>query len=417
LRACFSILLGLAALLASLASPSASQVKAAGVKPAPSARAEARQPGMVAGFASFIEGLWPEASAAGVSRQTFDAAFAGVHLDQDVISRTRKQAEFERSIRDYVASAASPRQVQQGRELAARWGEMLATVERRYGVARDIVLALWGLESNYGAGIGGKDVISSLASLAYIRFRGDLFRDELINALVILQEGDVARGGMKGSWAGAMGQAQFMPSSFLKYAAAFDGGPRKDIWTNTPDVLASIASFLRGNGWQAGLPWGFEVKLPQGFDYAAAKASFAEWRRRGVTRADGEAMPSSGEALIFFPVGWKGPAFLITDNFFAIKSYNTSDSYALSAGVLADRIGGSEGIRAPWPAKIDALDHAKRLEAQRLLAKLGLYSDKLDGFLGPSLREAVRRFQAENGMIADGFPTPDLLTKLRAAAT
>jgi membrane-bound lytic murein transglycosylase B len=401
-----------AALLAATAFPLIPAL-AAGAKPAiPSAGK--RQPGP-ADFAAFIEGLWPDAQKAGVSRPTLDAAFASLRLDQGVIARTRTQSEFERSIRDYLASAVSPAQVEQGRALAARWREALAAIEKRYGVDRNIIVALWGLESNYGAGTGGKDVIASLASLAFAGFRDGLFRDELIDALVILEQGHVTRAEMKGSWAGAMGQAQFMPSSFLKYATAFDGGARKDIWTSSPDVLASIANFLKGNDWQAGLPWGFEITLPQGFDYAVAQTSFADWRKRGVTRADGGAMPSSGEALIFFPVGWRGPAFLITANFFTLKSYNTSDSYALAAGLLADRIGGSAGIRAPWPPTIDGLDHAKRLEAQKLLARLGLYSDKLDGFLGPSLREAVRKFQAQNGMIADGFPTPEFLAKLRAA--
>jgi lytic murein transglycosylase len=387
-------------------------VAAPGTAPA---QAATRQPGNPAAFSAFIEALWPDAEKAGVSRATFDAAFTGVHLDEAVIARTKKQAEFERSIRDYLASAVSPQQVSRGRALAARWADALAAIERRYGVDRNMIVALWGLESNYGAGIGGKDVISALANLAFTGTRGGLFRDELIDALVILEQGHVARADMKGSWAGAMGQAQFMPSSFLKYATAFDGSAHKDIWSNPADVLASIANFLKGNDWTPGLPWGFEVTLPQGYDHAVAQQSFSEWRKRGVTRADGGAMPSSGEGLMFFPVGYKGPAFLITGNFFVIKNYNTSDSYALAAGVLADRIGGSEGIRAPWPATIDGLDHTKRLEAQKLLRKLGLYSDKLDGYLGPSLREAVRRFQARNGMIADGFPTPEFLAKLRAA--
>jgi lytic murein transglycosylase len=404
----------LPALLACAALLAAGSAMAAPANAAPG-RAPSPEAGTQAGFAAFIEGLWPDASKAGVSRETFDAAFAGVHLDPEVIARTRKQAEFERSIRDYLASAASSAQVAHGRAQAARWGDALAAIEKRYGVDRRVIVALWGLESNFGAGIGGKDVISSLASLAFIGFRDGLFRDELIDALVILQQGHVPRAAMKGSWAGAMGQAQFMPSSFLKFATAFDGGPRKDIWTNGPDVLASIANFLKGNGWEPGLPWGFEIALPQGYDYAVAQASFAEWSKRGIRRADGEAMPSSGEALIFFPVGWRGPVFLITSNFFAVKNYNTSDSYALAAGALADRIGGSQGIHAPWPAKIEGLDHAQTLEAQRRLRQLGLYSDKLDGYLGPSLREAVRSFQARNGMIADGFPTPEFLAKLQAA--
>jgi lytic murein transglycosylase len=368
-----------------------------------------------ASFAAFIEALWPDAKAEGVSRETFDAAFAGLQLDPVILERTKKQAEFERSIRDYLASAVSERQVEQGRALVGRWKDTLDIIERRFGIDRYILIALWGLESGYGADIGGKDIIASLASLAFIDFRGGLFRDELIDALVILEEGHVERSAMKGSWAGAMGQAQFMPSSFLKYATSFDGGGRKDIWTRPQDVLASIANFLKLNGWRTDLPPSFEVTVPAGFIYMPAKATFAEWKRRGVTRADTEALPPTGEALLFFPVGWKGPAFLITENFFVLKNYNTSDAYALAAGLLAARIRGSRGIHATWPSTIEALDHGQRLEAQKLLQKLGLYDDKLDGHLGPALREATRRFQAQNGLVPDGFPTPHFLERLRAA--
>jgi len=368
-----------------------------------------------ASFAAFIEALWPKAKAAGVSRETFDAAFAGVQLDPTVLERTKKQAEFERTIPDYLASAVSEQQVEQGRALVAKWRDTLDSIERRFGVDRHILVALWGLESSYGAGIGGKDVIASLASLAFIDFRGGLFREELIDALVILQQGHVPRMSMKGSWAGAMGQAQFMPSSFLKYATAFDGSARKDIWTNPRDVLASIANFLKSNGWQTDLPSSIEVSLPPNFTYLPAQASFPDWTRRGILRTDGEALPSKGEALLFFPVGSRGPAFLITPNFFVLKNYNTSDAYALAAGLLAERIRGSRGIRASWPSTIDGLDRNQRLEAQQLLQKLGFYDDQLDGHLGPALREATRRFQAQKGLVPDGFPTPLMLEKLRSA--
>ncbi|MBV9517462.1 MAG: lytic murein transglycosylase [Hyphomicrobiales bacterium] len=408
--------------LVALAIASAGPQREANAKPTGIGRSPAAAPatppqmtGNSGSFAAFIETLWPEAKAAGVSRATFDAAFAGVQIDPKVLERTKEQAEFERTIRDYLASAVSERQVEEGRALAAKWRDTLDVIERRFGVDRYILIALWGLESNYGAGIGGKDVISSLASLAFIDFRGGLFRDELIDALVILEHGHVARAAMKGSWAGAMGQAQFMPSSFMKYAIAFDGGTRKDIWTNPQDVLASIANFLKMNSWRTNLPASFEVTLPASFSYLPAQASFAEWKSRGVSRPDGEALPSGGEALLFFPVGSRGPAFLITENFFVLKNYNTSDSYALAAGLLAERIRGSRGIHASWPSVIERLDHGQRLEAQKLLQRLGLYDDKLDGHLGPALREATRRFQAQIGLVPDGFPTPLMLERLRGA--
>jgi membrane-bound lytic murein transglycosylase B len=404
--------LGFAAMLAC---PAAIANPATAASPAAANGDSALESKTAASFAAFIEALWPDAKAAGVSRETFDAAFSGVQLDLSVLERTKRQAEFERSIRDYLASAVSEREVEQGRALAAKWKDTLEVIEQRFGVDRHILIALWGLESAYGAGVGGKDVITSLASLAFIDFRGGLFRGELIDALVILEEGHVARTSMKGSWAGAMGQAQFMPSSFLKYASAFDGGARKDIWTRPQDALASIANFLKMNGWRADLPSGFEVTVPRDFAYMPAEASFAQWKSRGVARADGEALPTSGGGLLFFPVGWKGPVFLITENFFVLKNYNTSDAYALAASLLAERIGGGGGIHAGWPAAIEGLDHGQRLEAQKLLHKLGLYDDKLDGHLGPVLREATRRFQAQNGLVPDGYPTPLVLEKLRAA--
>ena len=381
----------------------------------PAFAAPASPPAQAARFAAFIQSLWADASAAGVTRATFDAAFAGVAFDPSVLARTRRQAEFDRPIRDYLAGATAPSQVARGRALAQRWAEPLAAIERRFGVDRHIVLALWGLESGYGANTGGKDAISALANLAFVGFRGGLFRDELIVALTILQQGHVARADMKSSWAGAMGQAQFLPSSFVKYAVALDGGTRKDIWDSVPDVLASIANFMKASEWQAGLPWGFEVTLPRGYDHAVDRASFAAWAKRGVARADGAPMPASGEALMFFPAGWRGPALLITRNFFVIKAYNTSDAYALSAGVLADRIAGGAGIAHAWPPTTERLDRADLLEAQRGLARLGLYDDKLDGRLGPALRAATFRFQSANGLIADGFPTREMLAKLRAA--
>ncbi len=393
----------------------AQTVKTASPTAAPTPATLAQDTKSAASFATFVEALWPDAKAAGVSRETFDGAFAGVQFDASLLERTKKQAEFDRPIRDYLLSAVSDQAVEQGRGLAARWKDTLEVIERRFGVDRYILIALWGMESAYGTGVGGKDVIAALASLAFLDFRGGLFRDELIDALIILEEGDVARAAMKGSWAGAMGQAQFMPSSFLKYASAFDGSGRKDIWTRPPDVLASIANFLKMNGWRPDLPSAIEVSLPRDFAYLPAQQSFAQWKSRGVVRADGQALPVNGEGLLFFPVGWRGPAFLITENFFVLKNYNTSDAYALAASLLAERIGGSRGLRAAWPLQIDGLDHARRLEAQRLLQQIGLYKDKLDGHLGPALREATRLFQAQNGLIPDGFPTVQFLAKLRAA--
>lgn len=369
-----------------------------------------------AGFSAFVEALRPDAAARGVSRTTFDAAFRGVRApDPAVLARTRKQGEFSRPVWDYLVGAVSPGRIARGRARGAALAATLAAVEARTGVPAPVVLAVWGVESDFGASAGAVPTIRALATLAAAGHRGTLFRDELLAALQILQRGDVAPDRMTGSWAGAMGQVQFLPSTYLAHAADFDGDGRRDIWRDDSDALASIAAYLRDLGWDRTLSWGYEVALPQGFDLARHEGDLADFAARGVRRTDGKPLPAAGKASLFLPGGLGGPAFLLTPNFEVIRGYNTSDSYALAVGHLADRIAGGPPLAAPWPAGAARLDGAGLRALQAGLAGEGLYGGEADGRAGPRLREAVRRYQIREGLPADGYATPALLAHLRGA--
>lgn len=301
-------------------------------------------------FRSFVGSLWPQASRMGVSRKTFEAAFAGVTPDPAVLAKTKSQAEFVKPVWDYLASAVSSKRIDTGRQKLTEAKPVLARIERAYGVDPYIVLGVWGLESNFGRNVGDTSVIRDLATLAYARYRGDYFRHELLIALKILQEGHVSVGAMQGSWAGAMGQTQFMPSSFMRYAVDFDGGRRKNIWTSAPDALASTANFLARHGWVRGWTWGYEVIPPgSGFLVAGRTLPFASWSAEGYRRADGFQMPREGRASLLLPAGSNGPAFLVTKNFKVIKSYNNSTAYALGVALLSDRIAGAPALKGTWP--------------------------------------------------------------------
>jgi len=380
------------------------------------AGAHARTPNAApasASLDSFLQRLWPLAQARGISRTTFDLAFRGVTPDASIVALTKKQAEFSAPIWSYLQNAVGGARIERGREAADQHASVLAQVEARYGVPKEIVLGVWGMETNYGSFKGNKDVIRSLATLASIGYRGDFFRDELLTALEIIQKGHAEREELTGSWAGAMGHTQFMPSSYMKYAVDWTGDGHADIWSSTSDAIASTANYLKGYGWVPGLPWGMEVALPEGFDHRLGKASFASFSAAGVRRADGRALPSSGEARLFYPAGHTGPVMLLTANFDVIKKYNSSDAYALAVGHLGDRIMGRSAIQAAWPVKAARLDMAGTQDLQRRLKALGLYDHDADGRIGTGTREAVRRYQLSAGEIADGYPTPALLARMR----
>jgi membrane-bound lytic murein transglycosylase B len=366
------------------------------------------------GFDGFLKTLWPLAQARGISRKTFDLAFQGVTPDPSIIVLTRKQSEFVAPIWSYLNSAVGGGRISRGREMLDAHASVLAQAESRYGVPKEIILGIWGMETNYGSFKGDKDVIRSLATLANIRYRGDFFRDELLTALELIEKGHVERSELRGSWAGAMGHTQFMPSSYMKYAVDQTGDGHADIWTSTSDAIASTANYLKGYGWTPGLPWGIEVVIPEGFDHNLYRASFSSFRSAGVRRADGGSLPSSGEARLFYPAGHTGPAMLLTANFDVIKKYNSSDAYALAVGHLGDRIVGRPALQGDWPIKAPRLDKAGITDVQRRLKGLGLYNHDADGRIGTGTREAVRQYQLRVGMLADGYPTPALLTRMKA---
>jgi membrane-bound lytic murein transglycosylase B len=360
-------------------------------------------------FRTFVAQLWLQAEARGVTRATFDAAFANVAPDPRVLAATRRQPEYGKPFGAYLAGFVSPARITAGLRSASRWNDTLAAIEKTYGVDRFVLLSIWGAESDYGAYKPTWDAIRSLATLAHARYRGDLFRDELLAALQILQTTPLARDALKGSWAGALGQCQFLPSTFLQWAVDFSGDGERDIWNNVPDVLASIANYLRGHGWRVGLPWGFEVNVPPAFDYRRSRAAFREWAALGLARADGATLPDADDAILFFPSGARGPAFLVTDNFIALKRYNDSDAYALAVAHLADRLRGLGPIRTAWPAGDLPLSRPQRIALQHGLARLGYKVNDFEGHIDFDLRDAIRDVQAKVGKVPDGHADKALL--------
>jgi membrane-bound lytic murein transglycosylase B len=309
---------------------------------------------LASGSRDFVSNLWPEAQARGVSRAVFDASLGDFTPIEEVMALSRKQPEFTTTVGDYVNKRVNPNQVARGRAMAGEWGKTLAKIDGQSGVQPEIVLAIWGMETNFGSFMGGNNTIHALATLTYGGYRASYFKKELLTALQIASNGHVHPRDMVGSWAGAMGHTQFMPSSFVAYAVDFDRDGRADIWNNVPDALASTGNYLNKHGWRPGETWGYEVKLPRDFNYLAARnverASLRDWAAMGVVRANGRDFPRAGDtARLYLPAGGKGPAFLLLPNFDVIKRYNNSDSYALAVGHLADRILGGGGFSVPWP--------------------------------------------------------------------
>jgi membrane-bound lytic murein transglycosylase B len=368
----------------------------------------------------WVAAFWPTARAAGVSPRTYQAALGNFTPDPDILKRAAAQAEFNMPIWAYLDQMVSDERLAKGRAALAQYGDLLAKVERRYGVDRYVVLAIWGIESHYGAVLSNprlyKQTIPALATLAYSGGRLAKFgRTQLVSALKILQRGDITLAGMTGSWAGAMGQTQFIPTTFEAYAVDFDGDGRRNIWTSTADALASTANYLSISGWRPGETWGYEVKVPAGFQMPPSAAHpVSWWARQGFARANGAPFPRGSDvATLLAPAAPKaGPAFLLLPNFRAIKHYNNANSYALAVGYLADRLrGGGEFVQA-WPDRQAPLsdDVAKRL--QLALTMAGYYNGPIDGDLGSGTRDAIRSFQRELGMTPDGIPSMTLLEQL-----
>ncbi len=370
-------------------------------------------------FRDYIASLWPLAEQRGVSRPTFYAAFAGVSFDPKVVAMTEAQPEFVRPIWDYVASAVSPDRIERGRAKANAVRVWLAKAKEAYGVDETVILGVWGLETDFGDDVGSNSVIRALATLAYIGFRGDYFRDELLSALVIIEHGDIPPAVMLGSWAGAMGQTQFMPSSYLAFAVDFEGHGRRDIWKSEADAIGSTANYLAKHGWTKGLPWGFEVALPPHFVLTDADstspAPFSSFAARGVKRADGSLWPAKGEGRLMILSGLKGPVFLVTSNFEVIKAYNNSTAYALSVAVLGDAVEGGLGVIAPWPTEDRPLTAVQIQTLQAKLKKMGYNVGEIDGKIGDALRSAVRGYQERNGLAPDGYADLALFNRVSAA--
>lgn len=369
-----------------------------------------------AGFQRWIDGFRGRALAQGISPQVFDRAFRTVSYNDDVISRDRHQPEFTRAIWQYLDGAVSDRRIENGLAALRDHARLLAEIEARFGVEKEVVVAVWGLESSYGQLRGTTPVIEALATLAYDGRRGAFFESQLVAALRILQAGDTTPENMVGSWAGAMGHTQFIPTSYLEFAVDFRGNGRRDIWSEDPtDGLASAAAYLSRHGWQRGLPWGLEVALPGGFDrsLAGTRRSMAEWRALGVRAAAGGNLPASGEARLMFPAGTRGPALLVTRNFDVIKRYNNADSYAIAIGHLSDRLRGAGPFVTPWPRDDRPLTEAERVELQRLLNARGLDTGGVDGRVGQMTLAAVREYQRQAGLVPDGYVSLDLLNRLR----
>jgi membrane-bound lytic murein transglycosylase B len=372
-------------------------------------------------FRDWLDVLRVEARGKGISDATLDAALGDIAPVLAVVERDRRQPEFTQTFWAYLRQRVSDERVKRGRALLARHRDLLNGIYAQYGVPPRYLIAFWGLETNFGDYLGGFRVIDALATLAYDRRRARFFRGELLGALQILEEGHITPDAMTGSWAGAMGQMQFIPSTFIGYAVDHTGDGRKDIWGSLPDAFSSAANFLFKLGWRAEEPWGWEVLLPRDFDLMLAtmkvKKTLAQWSALGVRRTDGKALPQlEREGAILLPQGHKGPAFLVYDNFRTIMRWNNSVNYALSVGHLADRIVGLPELATGRDAEHTPLSRDAIGEIQQLLNRLGFAAGAVDGLPGSRTRTAIRTFQQKHALPPDGYPEPALLQRLRAAA-
>jgi lytic murein transglycosylase len=369
-------------------------------------------------FQSCLSGLRGQAAARGVSGATFEAATAGIEADLKILELMDNQPEFKTPIWDYLAALVDEERVQDGRAALRQWGQALAAAEARYGVDRHVIAGVWGVESNFGKDGGGRPLVQSLATLScYASRRRDYFAGELMATLKIIQAGDIDASRLKGSWAGAFGHTQFMPSTFQRLAVDLDGDGRRDIVDSVPDAVGSTANFLRKAGWQSGLPWGYEVRLPDRFPAAALgrknKRPVSAWAALGVTRTDGRPVTGDYPAGIIAPAGLGGPAFLVTRNFDAVYSYNAAESYGLAIAILGDRLRGGPGIQAPWPTDDPPLTRADRRELQRLLSTRGYDVGEADGRIGQKTRDAIKDVERRIGMAPTGRPGGKVLQALR----
>ena len=373
-----------------------------------------------AGFDAWVAGFRARAGSAGIGASTLDVALRGAGFLPGVVERDRNQTEFSRSLQDYLAIAASEERVSKGRAALQRHAATLAAIEARFGVEPHVVTAVWGLESYYGERRGSVPVVSALATLAYDGRRGAFFEQQLIAALRILQNGDVSPAGMTGSWAGAMGHTQFIPTSYLAYAVDFRGDGQRDIWSDDPtDALASTAAYLAKSGWTRGQPWGVEVIVPAGFNTGqtgrGTTRSAADWAGIGVRGVGGGAVPNHGPASILMPAGASGPAFMVYRNFTVITRYNNAESYVIGVGHLSDRIRGGAPVQGNFPPDAQGMTIADRQDLQRRLTAAGFDTAGTDGVIGPKTRSAISTYQRRAGLAVTGEPSLELLATLRGS--
>jgi lytic murein transglycosylase len=372
-----------------------------------------------ADFGNCIERLWPDAQRRGISREAYERYTAGLTPDLRIMDLLDSQPEFTKAPWDYLDLLVSDDRIARGRQLLAQYAPTFEAVERSYGVDRHIVAAIWGAESNYGTMGGTRPVIRSTATLACVGRRRDYFREEFFSTLEILQRGDVPPDRLIGSWAGAFGPTQFMPTSFKRYAVDFDHDGHRDVVDSIPDVIASTANNLKIDGWVPGETWGYEVVLPQNFDYhqldQSRQMTVRQWESLGIKRAGDKPFAHPGErASLLLPAGARGPAFLMLPNFRVIMKYNPAEAYALAIGYLADRLRGGPPLVQAWPRDQRVLSLQERYEMQQLLASRGFdVGGNPDGLLGPRSRLAVRNYQASVGLIPDGYASSEVLDRLR----
>lgn len=372
------------------------------------------------GFQNWVRSFKSVARKNGISSSTYDRAFSGITSpDPEVLEKARYQPEFRAPVWDYFDNRVHENSVANGQAMKRKWSKWLKTIEHRFGVDQDILLAIWSMETNYGEIMKNdkvmRNVVRSLSTLAYAdKRRRKYARGQLIAALKILQSGDIDMRHLTGSWAGAMGHTQFIPTSYQAYGVDIDGNGRRDIWTSVPDALATAANLLRKNGWKKGATWGYEVRLPAGRKFPAGSMSLAKWQSIGVTRVDGRGFPRpSDSAELKVPDGRAGPAFLVVKNFYVLKRYNNADKYALAVGILADQIAGHGGLKRDWNRPFTPLSFAEKEELQKRLLALGYYDGKIDGKIGTGSRAAITAFQKRAGMNPDGHPSMEVLSVLR----
>jgi lytic murein transglycosylase len=371
-----------------------------------------------ANFDRCVAAMWPDAARRNISRESFERFTANLAPDLRIMDLMDAQPEFTKSIWDYLDILVNDNRLARGREILSQYKREFDATEKAYGVDRYVIAAIWGIESNYSTQVGDRSVLQSTATLACVGRRQQYFRDEFLSALEILHRGDLRPEQLRGSWAGAFGPTQFMPTAFKRYAVDADGDGRRDVVDDAADLIASTANNLKKDGWQTGQAWGYEVAVPQNFNYMLADRAkvmtLAQWEHLGIKRAGGGTFQHAAEkSYLLMPAGAEGPGFLMLQNFRVIMKYNPAEAYALAIGHFADRLRGGQPFVQAWPRQERELTKAERLELQQLLAQRGFYRGTPDGQFGSQTREALRSFQASIGAPADGFATAGVLEALR----